>query len=55
MASAVDVTFPSDDVEVSKGDFRAQMLIISSEISALQKQVGLPGKIAFGTISLSTL
>ena len=47
MTSQVDTAFPVDNQKVSKADFRAQMLIISNEISALQKRVGVAGAIAF--------
>ena len=36
MASMIDTTFPADDVEVSKTDFRAQLAVIKTEIEALQ-------------------
>jgi|TARA_R100000306_G_scaffold28970_1_gene31932 hypothetical protein len=49
MTSAVDSTFPADNVKVSKSDFRAQMLIIKDELTALQ---GVARAIAFGKISL---
>jgi len=55
MTSAVDITFPVDNVEVSKADFRAQMLIIRDEISALQKATDIPDDIAYGQLSLNTL
>jgi len=55
MASAVDTSFPPEDEQVSKGDFRAQMLIISNEITALQRDTDLPNKIAFGDVAIATL
>ena len=48
MTSAVDSTFPADNVKVSKATFRAQLLIIKNEISALQKRTGVPGLNIFG-------
>ena len=47
MASAVDNTFPADDVAVSKADFRAQMLIIKNELTSLQAKTGVAGSEAF--------
>ena len=47
MASAVDTTFPADNVKVSKATMRAQLLIIRDEMSALQKRTGIPGAKAF--------
>ena len=41
MASQVDVTFPADNVKVSKATFRAQMVIIYNEITALQTKVSV--------------
>ena len=49
MASAVDTTFPPDDEKVSKADFRAQMLLISNEITALQQKV-MTGCLAYHSI-----
>ena len=43
MASTVDVTFPADNVKVSKATMRAQMLIIYNEITALQNRTGVAG------------
>ena len=43
MASAVDTTFPADNVKVSKATMRAQNLIISNEITALQARTGVAG------------
>ena len=47
MASAVDATFPADNTKVSKATFRAQMLIIKNEITALQLRTGVAGAKAF--------
>lgn len=47
MTSAVDVTFPADNVKVSKATMRAQFLIISNEISALQNRTSVAGAQAF--------
>ena len=47
MASAVDTTFPADNVKVSKATMRAQSLIISNEISALQQRTSVAGAKAF--------
>lgn len=47
MTSAIDATFPTDNVKVSKATLRAQLLIIKNEISALQVRTGLPGAKAF--------
>ena len=47
MASSVDTTFPADNVKVSKATFRAQMLIIYNEITALQQRTGVAGMKAF--------
>ena len=47
MTSAVDTTFPADNVKVSKATMRAQLLIISNEISALQKRTSVAGAKAF--------
>ena len=54
MASAVDATIPADNVKASKADFRAQLLIIKNEITALQVRTGVPGEIAFGADSRLT-
>ena len=55
MASAVDETFPADDVAVSKATMRAQMLVIKNELTTQQVKTGLASKMAFGEVSLSTL
>ena len=47
MTSSVDVTFPADNVKVSKATFRAQMLVIYNEITALQQRTGVAGAKAF--------
>lgn len=47
MASAVDATFPADNTKVSKATFRAQMLTIKDEISALQQRTSVAGAKAF--------
>ena len=47
MASAVDSTFPADNVKVSKADLRAQLLIIKNELTALQRRTSVPGAKAF--------
>ncbi len=47
MTSTVDTTFPADNVKVSKATMRAQLLIISNEISALQKRTSVAGAKAF--------
>ena len=47
MASAVDTTFPADNVKVSKATMRAQLLIISNEITALQQRTSVAGALAF--------
>ena len=52
MASAVDVTFPVNNVKVSKATMRAQFQIIYDEITALQNATGLARQIAFGVVSL---
>ena len=52
MTSSVDSTFPADNVKVSKATFRAQMLIIKEELTALQNKTDLPRQIAFGIVSI---
>jgi hypothetical protein len=47
MTSAVDVTFPADNVKTDKALMRAQMLILYNEITALQKRTSVPGAKAF--------
>jgi hypothetical protein len=47
MASTVDVTFPADNIKVSKATMRAQLLIIRDEISALQQRTSVAGAKAF--------
>jgi|TARA_R110000822_G_scaffold99579_1_gene224548 hypothetical protein len=47
MTSAVDSTFPADNVKVSKATFRAQMLTIKNEISALQIRTGVASAKAY--------
>jgi hypothetical protein len=53
MASNVDETFPADGSKVSKATFRAQMLVIKNELEALQKKQGIPGELAYGTLSFT--
>ncbi len=52
MASAVDATFPADNVKVSKATMRAENLIIKDEITALQRETSLAWKIAVGDQSV---
>jgi hypothetical protein len=47
MTSAVDTALPSDNVKVSKSDFRAQFVIIKNEITALQTRTSVAGAEAF--------
>ena len=47
MASAVDTTFPADNVKVSKADMRTQFLTLYNEITALQQRTGTVGAKAF--------
>ena len=47
MASAVDTTFPADNVKVSKATMRDQFLTIYNEITALQLRTGDAGAKAF--------
>ena len=47
MASAVDTTFPADNVKVSKATMREQFLTIYNEITALQQRTGTAGAKAF--------
>tara|TARA_R100001594_G_scaffold22817_1_gene44306 strand:- start:2055 stop:2318 length:264 start_codon:yes stop_codon:yes gene_type:complete len=47
MASAVDTTFPADNVKVSKATMRSQFLTIYNEITALQQRTGTAGAKAF--------
>ncbi len=47
MTSNVDVTFPADNVKASKATARAQALIISNEITALQARTSVAGAEAF--------
>lgn len=47
MTSAVNTAFPADNVKVSKATFRAQMLIIANEITALQARTSVAGAKAF--------
>ena len=52
MTSTVDVTFPADNVKVSKSTFRAQLLIIRDEISALQARTSIAGaKVFYGFLN----
>jgi hypothetical protein len=53
MTSAVDSTFPADNVKVSKATFRAQMLTIKEEITALQQRTSIPGDIAYGRVPIT--
>ena len=53
MASAVSVTFPADNVAVSKATMRSQFQTISDEISALQTRVALPGAEAFNDSNIT--
>jgi hypothetical protein len=52
MTSAVDSTFPADNVKVSKATFRAQMLVIKNEITEMQRKTRLAWKIARGDVSI---
>jgi len=52
MTSNVDTTFPADNVKVSKATFRAQMLVIKTELEELQRLTRLPWKIARGDLSV---
>jgi len=52
MASKVDSSFPADNVKVSKSSFRAQMVIIKSELEEVQRKVRLAWKIAIGDQSV---
>ena len=47
MARAVDATFPADNTKVSKATFRAQMLTIKDEITALQQRTSVAGAQSF--------
>ncbi len=47
MTSSVDTTFPPENVKVSKASFRAQMLVIANEITALQARSSVAGAKAF--------
>ena len=47
MASAINTAFPYDNVKVSKASWRAQVLIIANEITALQARSSVAGAKAF--------
>jgi len=47
MTSDVNTAFPADNVKVSKSTFRAQMVILSNEITALQQRTSVAGAKAF--------
>lgn len=47
MTSQVDATFPADSVKVSKADFRANLLTIKNEITALQNRTSVAGAQAY--------
>ena len=49
MTSTVNSAFPANNVKVSKADFRAQMLIIKNEITALQQKV-MTGFLAYHSL-----
>lgn len=53
--SAVDVTFPPDGEKVSKAKFRAQMLVIKTELSYLLGRLGAAGAMAFGAATEETV
>ncbi len=56
MTSQVDATFPVDSVKVSKADFRAILLTIKNEITALQNRTSIAGAQAFyGFITMTDL
>lgn len=55
MASAVDTTFPADNVKVSKATLRNQFLIVYNELTALQRKTDTAGAMAFGTASLTSM
>ena len=46
--SAVDETFPPDNVKVDKSKMRAQALVIKNELTKLLTRINLPGQHAFG-------
>ncbi len=50
--SAVDITFPTDNVRVSKSTMRTQFTTIRDELDVLFDRSGVPGKLAFGEASL---
>lgn len=47
MTSNVDYTFPADDEKASKSEFRAILLVIYNEITALQNRISSAGMEAF--------
>ena len=47
MTSTVDVTFPADNVKVSKATMRSQFLTIRDELSALQSRTGVASAKAY--------
>ena len=49
MSSSIDVSLPPDGEKASKAEFRAQFLVIKNEIEALQKQIAIPGFMAFNS------
>jgi hypothetical protein len=48
MSSNVDTTFPADNEKVSKASWRAQQLVIKTELEELQRKTRLPWLIARG-------
>jgi hypothetical protein len=52
-ASQVDTTFPADNEKVDKADFRAQMVIIQSELTDTLRKTSLAWKISIGDISIA--
>ena len=52
MASDIDETFPADNVKVSKATFRAQQLVIKTEMEEVQRKVRIPWLIANGVQSV---
>jgi len=48
--SGVDVTFPVDNVKVSKTAWRAQQVIIKDELNDLFSRIGDAGRIAYSNL-----
>ncbi len=53
MTSNIDAAVPADNVKVDKALLRANNAAAKTEIEQLQADIGIPGQLAFGTLSFN--